>query len=131
MMARILKWLVFVPPALFAFVTAAQGVMWLARPERAASSWGIAVPDGGLGLSSIIGAMTAYSLTISLCLVIGMIRRERIWFYPPMMLFFFLAIGRITAGLVHGAPLDPSRFVVEFVITGLIFLASHYGTKKG
>ena len=130
-MGRILRWLVLVPPVFFAIVLTLQGVMWLAAPERAATSWGLDVPDGGLGLSSMIGALAAWSLTISATLFIAVIRRERVWFYPAMMLFFFLGVGRVVAGLLHGAPLDPTRFIVEFAITGLLFLASLYGVQKG
>ena len=130
-MGRILRWLVLVPPVFFAIVLMLQGIMWLFRPERAAVSWGFEVPDGGLALSSMIGALVAWSLTISATIFIAVIRRERVWFYPAMMLFFFLGVGRVVAGLLHGAPLDPTRFIVEFAITGLLFLASRYGVQKG
>ena len=127
-MAIALKLLVRFPPLLIALVTGLQGVFWLVRPESAAQSWGYELPDGGLALSSMIGSMTGYMLTISLCLFLGLFRKERFWYYPPMMLFFLLGVGRLTAGLVHGAPHMPERFIVEFVITGLLFLAARYGT---
>ncbi|MEL6519983.1 MAG: hypothetical protein AAFQ66_03410 [Pseudomonadota bacterium] len=129
-MARVLKLLVLIPPLFFALVFGAQGIMFLIRPERAAETWGYVLPDGGLGLSSMIGAMAGYGLTISICLIIAVIRKARFWYYPPMIIFFFLAIGRLTAGLVHGAPMMPERFIVEFIIVGLLFLASRFATNK-
>ncbi|MEO0551448.1 MAG: hypothetical protein AAFZ91_16140 [Pseudomonadota bacterium] len=129
-MSKFLKLLVQFPPLLFALVMGAQGIMWLVNPGRVTTSWGYTLPDGGLGLSSMIGTMTGYSLVVSICLFMALFRKERFWYYPPMMIFFFLGIGRLTAALVHGAPLMPERFIVEFIITGLLYLASRYATRS-
>lgn len=128
-MIRVLKFLVQIPPLLFAIVFGLQGVMWLIRPERSAGSWGYDLPDGGMGLSSMIGAMSGYGLVVAICLLTALIRRERFWYYPPIMIFFFLAVGRTVAGLVHGAPLLLDRVIVEFIITALLFLASRYAAE--
>lgn len=123
-MASFLKRLVRLPPLLLALIFGAQGIMWLIEPVRAAKFWGFAVPDGGMGLSSMIGAMAGWGLTIAICLLLALIRRERFWYYPPMMIFGCLAIGRLVAGAAHGAPPLPERIVPELAFAGILFLAS-------
>ncbi|MBA4048703.1 MAG: hypothetical protein C0476_09205 [Sphingomonas sp.] len=123
-MARYIRLLAQLPPALLALIFGAQGIMWLIRPTSAARFWGFPVPEGGLGLSSMIGALASWCLIIALCLLLALIRKQRIWYYPPMMMFGLFAIGRIVAGVAHGAPLLPERFIPELVFVGLLFLAS-------
>lgn len=129
-MAKVLRLLVQLPPLLIALIFGAQGVMWLINPSRAAVFWGFAVPDGGLALSSIIGALSGWSLAIAVCLLTALVRKERVWYYPPIMIFVFLAVGRIVAGAAHGAPHMPDRFIPEFVFAGLIFLASRFVNER-
>ena len=128
-MAQFLRLLVQVPPLLFALLFGAQGVLWLVNPQRASDFWGFALPDGGMGLSSMIGAMAGWGLTIAVFLIVALIRRERVWYYPPILIFLSLALGRIVAGLAHGAPHLPERYIPEIVFAGLLFLASRYATK--
>lgn len=68
--------------------------------------------------------MAGWTLTIAICLMLGLIRKQRMWFYPPMLIFGVLTLGRIVAGLAHGAPLLPERFVPELIIVGLLLLAA-------
>jgi hypothetical protein len=124
MMTRFFRYLALLPPLLLALIFGAQGILWLVNPLRAARYMGFAVPGGGLGLSTMIGAMAGWALTIAICLMLGLIRKERMWFYPPMLIFGVLALGRIVAGLAHGAPLLPERFVPELIIVGLLLLAA-------
>ncbi|WP_017667817.1 hypothetical protein [Sandarakinorhabdus sp. AAP62] len=130
-MASILKRLVRLPPLLLALIFGAQGIMWLVDPVRAARFWGFAVPENGMGLSSMIGAMAGWGLTIAICLALALIRRERFWYYPPMMIFACLALGRLVAGAAHGAPPLPERIVPELAFAGLLFLAARFaGTVR-
>ena len=123
-MARLLKYLALLLPALLALVFGAQGIMWLTKPSSAERFWGFAVPEGGLGLSSMIGALASWCLTIAVFLLLALTRKQRIWYYPPMVMLGLLAIGRIVAGTMHGAPLLPERFVPELVFVGLLYLAA-------
>ncbi|WP_416908065.1 MAG: hypothetical protein ACMVO5_00150 [Polymorphobacter sp.] len=123
-MARFLRALVKLPPLLLALIFGLQGLMWLINPARAARFWGFAVPEPGFGLSSMIGALAGWSLTIAICLSLALIRQQRVWYYPPMMIFGVLALGRIVAGTVHGAPLLPERFIPELVFVALLYLAA-------
>lgn len=124
-MSRPFQYLVQLPPVLLALIFGAQGIVWLVNPARAAGFGGFAVPDGGLGLSSMIGVMAGWSLTIAVFLLLGVIRRERLWYYPPMLIFGVLAFGRIMAAALHGAPYLPERILPELVFAGLLFLAAH------
>ncbi|MEL7218060.1 MAG: hypothetical protein AAGK01_06475 [Pseudomonadota bacterium] len=130
-MAKVFRLLVQLPPLLIALIFGAQGVMWLINPTRAAVFWGFDVPEGGMALSSMIGAFSGWALVISSCLLIALFRKERVWYYPPVMIFVFLALGRIVAGAAHGAPHLPERFIPEVVFAGLIFLASRFVAERG
>lgn len=123
-MGRFLRYLAQLPPLLLALIFGVQGIMWLINPARAVRFWGFPLPEGGLGLSSMIGALAGWSLTIAVCLLLALIRRQRFWYYPPMMIFGLLALGRIVAGTMHGAPLLPERFIPELVFVVLLYLAA-------
>lgn len=123
-MTRFLGFLVQLPPVLLALIFGAQGIVWLVNPARAAGFGGFGVPEGGPGLSTIVGVMAGWTLTIAVFLLLGVIRRERVWYYPPMLIFGVLAFGRIMAAALHGAPFLPERIVPELVFTGLLFLAA-------
>jgi hypothetical protein len=126
-MPKFLKYLVQLPPLLIALLFGAQGAVWLINPAAAARGWGFALPEDGFGLSSMIGAMAGYGLTIGICLLVGIVRKERVWYYAPAMLFLFLGVGRLVAGLFFGAPHMPERYLAEFVIAGLLLFASRSG----
>ncbi|MDP5104239.1 MAG: hypothetical protein NWP98_09970 [Erythrobacter sp.] len=123
-MGRFLRYLAQLPPVLLALLFGAQGILWLVNPATAVRFWGFAVPEGGLGLSSMIGALASWCLTIAVCLMLALIRKQRMWYYPPMMMFGLFAIGRIVASALHGAPPLPERFVPELVFVGLLYLAA-------
>lgn len=123
-MGRFLRYLAQLPPVLLALIFGAQGIMWLVNPQLIVRFWGFAVPEGGLGLSSMIGALASWCLTIAVCLLLALIRGQRIWYYPPMMMLALFAIGRIVAGAAHGAPPLPERFVPELVFVALLYLAA-------
>ncbi len=130
-MGRFLRTLALLPPALLALIFGVQGILWLVNPARAVRFWGFPVPEGGLGLSSMIGALSSWCLTIAVCLLLALIRRQRFWYYPPMMMLGLFAMGRIVAGGVHGAPLLPERFIAELVFVGLLYLAARAtGTQR-
>lgn len=122
-MAKILKWLVQLPPLLLALMFGVQGILWLVRPASAVKASGYELPDGGLGLNTMIGVNASWAMTICVCLLLALIRRERVWYWPPIMTLGFLAFGRIVAGVAHGAPHLPERYIPELVFVGLLLLA--------
>lgn len=128
-MGKYLKWLAYVPPVLLGLMFLVQGIMTLVAPARALKSAGIDIPDGGLALSSLVGLNAGFALSLSLCLAIALRRRERLWYYPPIMMFVFLGVGRVVA-TVHGAAFLPERFIPEFAFAGLLYLSSIHATKE-
>lgn len=123
-MAKILGLAVRVPPFLLAILFGFLGIRSMTNPDRAAAFFGYAFPDNRLGLSSLAGHSASWALTIAVCLALGLVRKERVWFYPAMMLFGFFALGRIAATLLHGAPVHPERLVPELVFVALLYLAA-------
>ncbi len=128
-MTRFLKYLAQVPPLFIALVMGIQGAAWLIRPDAVARVWGYDLPEGGLALSSMIGSMAGYGLTVSISLFIGVFRKQSVWYYPPAMIFLFLGLGRLIAGLSFGAPHMPERYLVEFAIAGLLVIAARSAGK--
>jgi hypothetical protein len=123
-MGKALNWAVRVPPLLLGTLFGFLGIRSLTNPDRVAAFFGYVFPTDGLGLSSLIGHAASWALTIAVCLALGLIRKERHWFYPPMMLFGFFALGRMAATVLHGAPLHPERLVPELAFAGLLYLAA-------
>lgn len=99
-----------------------NGVRWLVDPSGIAPMFGLTLADG-VGLSSQVGDMAGFFLTLGSCALIGMISGKRIWFYPAMMLLGITAMGRIIAFLVHDATLAGDMIGIE-VIAALIFFAA-------
>jgi len=107
----------------FAVLFVSYGVRWLAFPGGIAPDFGFQLGDG-LGLSSLLGDLGAFFLTLGLCLAAALLTGRRLWFYPPAMLLLFAALGRILAWLLHGAAFAVPMIVVELLVGGLILLGA-------
>jgi hypothetical protein len=118
-MEKLLKLLVLLP-AIFFLVT---GIRWLVAPAAIAPAFGLTLADG-LGLSSQIGDMAGFFITLGSCMLIALISEHRSWYYPPMMLLAITALGRIVAWLFHDATLAVSQIIVEVVVALILLLAS-------
>jgi len=116
---RILKLLVLLPAVLF-LVT---GLRWLVAPTGVASNFGLTL-DQGVGLSSQVGDMSAFFLTLSSCLLIALISGRRSWYYPAIMLLSLTAIGRIVAWLVHDAALALDLIAPEIIVSIILLIAA-------
>lgn len=124
-MNRILKILVLLPAMLF-LVT---GLRWLVDPSGAAPMFGLTL-DQGVGLSSQIGDMSAFFLTLGSCMLIALISERRSWYYPPIMLLLITAIGRILAWLLHDATLALDLIGPELLVSVILLLASRLLPEK-
>lgn len=118
-MNKVLKLLVLLPAILF-LVT---GIRWLVAPAAIAPNFGLTLADG-IGLSSQIGNMAGFFLTLGSCMLIALINERRSWYYPPMMLLAITALGRILAWLLHDATLAGSQIMIEVVVAFILLLAS-------
>ena len=117
-LARIL---VLLPGVLF-LVT---GLRWLLAPAAVAPEFGLML-GSGIGLSSQIGDMSAFFLTLGVCILMGLTTQRSIWYYPPIILLSLTAIGRTLAWLLHDAALATDLIVPEVVVALILFLASRY-----
>ena len=118
-MNRILKVLVLLPAILFLVM----GLRWLVAPAGMAPMLGLTL-DQGVGLSSQVGDMSGYFLTLGSCMLIALISGRRSWYYPAIMLLSITAVGRILAWLVHDASLALDLIVPELLVSAILLLAS-------
>lgn len=125
MLNKLLKILVLIPAILF-LVT---GLRWLVAPSGIAPQFGLTL-DQGVGLSSQVGDMSAFFLTLATCLLMALISERRSWYYPAIMLLSFTAIGRIIAWLVHDAALALDLIAPEVVVSIILLVASRRLAKE-
>ena len=118
-MNKILKVLVALPAILF-IVT---GLRWLVAPAGVAPMFGLTLADG-VGLSSQVGDMSAFFLTLGICMLVGLVTVRRVWFYPPIMLLLLTAVGRILAWLVHDAALALDLIGPEIIVSVILLVAA-------
>ena len=125
-MNKVLKLLVLLPAILF-LVT---GIRWLVAPAEIAPNFGLTLADG-IGLSSQIGNMAGFFLTLGSCMLIALISERRSWYYPPMMLLAITGLGRVLAWLLHDATLAGSQIMIEVVVAFILLLASRRLPQQG
>ena len=118
-MNKVLKLIV----VLLAILFIVNGVRWLVAPAGIAPMFGLDLATG-LGLSTQVGDMSAFFLTLAACMLIAVISAQKSWYYPPIMLLGIAAVGRIFAWLVHGAPLAVEMILVEVIGSLILFIAS-------
>ena len=107
-------------PALLFLVT---GVRWLVAPAGVAPNFGLTLGEG-VALSSQVGDMAGFFLTLGSCMLIALISGRRSWYYPAIMLLAITAVGRIVAWLVHDATLALDLIGPEVVISVILLVAS-------
>ena len=117
-MNRFLQVLVLLPAILFIVV----GVRWLVAPAGVAPEFGLTL-ETGLGLSSQVGDMASFFLTLGFCMLLGLVTGQRPWFYVGAMILLLAAIGRTLAWLLHDAALAP-QIGLELVVGVLLLIAA-------
>ena len=117
-MNRILQILVLLPAILFVVM----GVRWLVDPAGVAPDFGLVLGEG-LGLSSQVGDMSGYFLTLGICMLAALVSGRRVWYYPPMLLLLLTAVGRVIAWLLHDAALVP-QIAAEIVVAVILLVAA-------
>ena len=118
-MNKVLKLMVLIPAILFVVT----GIRWLVAPAEVAPSFGLTLSEG-IGLSSQVGDLASFFITLGSCMLIALITELRSWYYPPMMLLAIAAIGRTIAWLLHDATLAVSQIMVEVTVALILLLAS-------
>jgi hypothetical protein len=115
--AAVLKVLAAVPALGFLIV----GLAWWIAPALVGSQLGMALL-GGLGLSTQIADLASFFMTLGGTILIGLLREDRVWFYPPNMLLAFAIIGRLVAWRFHGADFAGSMIAVEALVIAILVL---------
>jgi len=95
---------------------------WLVSPAGVASEFGFELAHG-LGRSSQIADLFSFFLTASLCMLIGVVKNNRLWFFPPLFMFCLAFVGRLVAWLIHDAALAVPQLTVEFVCAAVLLVA--------
>ena len=117
-MNRILALLVLAQALLF-IVT---GVRWLVAPAGIAPGFGLVLGEG-LGLSSQVGDMSGFFLTLGICMLAALVSGRRTWYYPAVRLLLLTAVGRVIAWLLHDAALAP-QIGAEIAVALILLVAS-------
>ena len=100
-----------------------SGLRWLLAPAGVAPEFGL-VLSTGVGLSSQIGDMSAFFLTLGVCILMGLITQRAIWYYPPIILLSLTAVGRLLAWLLHDAALAMNLIAPEVIVALILLIAS-------
>ena len=106
------------------------GLRWLLAPAGVAPEFGL-VLSTGVGLSSQIGDMSAFFLTLGVCILMGLITQRAIWYYPPIILLSLTAVGRLLAWLLHDAALAMNLIAPEVVVALILLIASRRLPAQG
>lgn len=118
-MNKILKVVVALTAVLFASI----GLRWLVAPEGVATEFGMTLMEG-LGLSSQIGDLGAYFLSLAIFILLALATGRRTWYYPPIILLGLTAIMRTMAWMFHGASLAMDMIAVEVIVCAILYIGS-------
>ena len=114
---------------LFGALFLINGLQWIISPATIAEQLGMPLLEG-VGLSTQIGDMGSFFITVGALTLIGVITQTRHWFYAPSMLLLVAALYRTLSAALYGAPFVISAIAVEVVVgLFLIFAGSRIETK--
>ena len=108
---------------LFGILFLVTGLRWLLAPAGIAPDFGLAL-GSGIGLSSQVGDMSAFFLTLGVCMLMGLTTQRSVWYYPPIMLLSLTAVGRALAWLIHDAALATQLIAPEVIVSLVLIFAS-------
>ena len=101
-----------------------NGLQWIIAPANIAAQLGMPLLEG-VGLSTKIGDMGSFFITVGAMTLIGALSQTRHWFYAPSMLLLVAALFRTLSTAIYGAPFVlPAIFVEISVGLFLIFAGS-------
>ena len=108
---------------LFGILFLVTGLRWLLAPAGIAPDFGLAL-GSGIGLSSQVGDMSAFFLTLGVCILMGLVTQRSVWYYPPIILLSLTAVGRVLAWLIHDAALATQLIAPEVIVSLVLLFAS-------
>ena len=74
--------------------------------------------------------MSAFFLTLGICILMGLVTGRKVWYYPAMTLLALTALGRTLAWLLHDAALATSLIAPEVIVALLLFFAARHLPDK-
>jgi NhaP-type Na+/H+ or K+/H+ antiporter len=89
------------------------------------------VLGSGVGLSSQVGDMSAFFLTLGVCILMGLTTQRTLWYFPPIILLSLTAVGRILAWLLHDAALATNLIAPEIIVALILLTASRRLPAQG
>ena len=106
-----------------------NGLQWIISPANVAASLGMPLLEG-VGLSTQIGDLGSFFITVGAMTLIGAITTTRHWFYAPSILLLVAALYRTLSTVLYGAPFAMSAIFVEVVVgLFLIFAGPRIATE--
>ena len=107
-----------------------NGLQWIISPANVAASLGMPLLEG-VGLSTQIGDLGSFFITVGAMTLIGAITTTRHWFYAPSMLLLVAALYRTLSTVLYDAPFVISAIVVEVSLgLFLIFAGSRISAEE-
>ena len=97
-----------------------MGLRWIIDPSSAAASLSMPLLEGA-GLSTQIGDVGSFFITIGVMTLIGVIKQKRHWLYAPSMLLLVAALYRVLSTILHGAAFAMPLIAIE-IIVGLFLI---------
>lgn len=105
---------------LFGTLFLINGLQWIIAPANIAAQLGMPLLEG-VGLSTQIGDMGSFFITVGAMTIIGAVSQTRHWFYAPSMLLLVAALFRTLSTAIYGAPFVLPAIVIE-VSVGLFLI---------
>lgn len=118
-MRTVLRLIVILPALLFLMI----GLRWLVDPGTIAAETGVVLGEG-VGRSSQIADFAAFFLTLGLCILLGVVSQQPLWFYPPVLLLLLAAASRLLAWVLHDGAFTGGLILFEIVVAGLLLAAA-------
>ena len=106
-----------------------MGLRWIIDPSSAAASQSMPLLDGA-GLSTQIGDVGSFFVTIGAMTLIGAIKQERHWLYAPSMLLLVAALYRVLSTLLHGAAFAFPLIAIEIIVGLFLIFAGSKISKE-
>ena len=105
------------------------GLRWIIDPSSAAASLSMPLLEGA-GLSSQIGDMGSFFITIGLMTLIGVIKQKRYWLFAPSMLLLVAALYRVLSTVLHGAAFALPSIAIEIIVGLFLIFAGSKISKE-
>ena len=84
----------------------------------------------GAGLSTQIGDVGSFFVTIGAMTLIGVIKQKRHWLYAPSMLLLVAALYRVLSTLLHGAAFALPSIAIEIIVGLFLIFAGSKISKE-